>query len=66
MMKSLTINIPEEKLQQLQAIAQEKGMSTEELIQIKINEWLISKPKSFSEAAHYVLNKNTELYDRLA
>lgn len=66
MMKSLTINIPDEKLKQLQQLAEENGMTTEELIQTKINEWLIANPQDFSEVAHYVLDKNAELYDRLA
>jgi predicted transcriptional regulator len=66
MMNSLTINIPDEKLKQLQQLAEENGMTTEELIQIKINEWLTPNPQNFSEVAHYALNKNGELYDRLA
>ena len=65
-MKSLTINIPDEKLKQLQQLAEENGMTTEELIQTKINEWLTQNPKDFSEIANYVLTKNSELYNRLA
>ncbi len=63
---SLTIQIPDKKLQQLQQLAKEKGITTEELIETKINEWLTHNAQEFSEVANYIVNKNAELYKRLA
>ncbi len=65
-MNTLTINISDEKLNQLKQIAQKKGITTEELLQSKINEWLTENPDNFDQIADYVLKKNAELYKRLA
>lgn len=65
-MTSLTINLSDDKLYQLQEIAQERGMTTEQLLQTKINEWLTSNTDDFNKVTNYVLTKNSELYKRLA
>ncbi|HAC64924.1 MAG TPA: DNA-binding protein [Cyanothece sp. UBA12306] len=65
-MTPLTINLSEDKLHQLQKIAQEKGITPEELLQTKINEWLTPTPDDFNQVANYVLTKNAQLYNRLA
>ncbi len=65
-MASITINIPDDQLQKLQQLAQENGISLEDLLRASIDEWL-SYPKSeFVEASSYVLKKNAQLYRRLA
>jgi len=63
---SLTIQIPDEKLQQLQQLAKEKGITTEEIIETKINEWLTHNSQELSEGSNYVVNKNAQLYKHLA
>ena len=65
-MTSLTINLSDDKLRKLQKIAQEKGVTIEEVLQTKINEWLNPNPDNFNQVANYVLSKNAELYKRLA
>ena len=66
-MTSITINIPDEQLQKLQALAQENGISLEDLLRARrIEDWLSQPTSEFAQAANYVLNKNTELYRRLA
>lgn len=61
-MASITINIPDAQLQKLQQLAQESGISLEDLLSANIEDWL-SYPKSeFVQASSYVLNKNAELY----
>ncbi|MGK7945100.1 MAG: DNA-binding protein [Microcystaceae cyanobacterium] len=65
-MTSLTINLNNDTLHQLQQIAQQKGITPEELLQTKINEWLIQTPDKFNQVTNYVLTKNAELYNRLA
>lgn len=65
-MTSLTINLSDEKLRKLKKIAEEKGITIEEVLQTKINEWLTLNPEDFNQVANYVLTKNAELYNRLA
>jgi predicted transcriptional regulator len=65
-MAAITINIPEEQLQQLQAMAQANNISTEELLRASIEDWLNYPKSDFEQAANYVLQKNAELYRRLA
>ncbi|MDJ0718862.1 MAG: ribbon-helix-helix protein, CopG family [Prochloraceae cyanobacterium] len=64
-MSQLTINLPEEQIEQIQEIAQKLGLSTEKLLEIKINDWLTETKPYFSQAANYILKKNSELYKRL-
>ncbi|MGD2180588.1 DNA-binding protein [Lusitaniella coriacea] len=64
-MASITINISDDRLKTLQHIAQENGVSPEELLQASMEDWL-SHPKSeFSQAAQYVLAKNAKLYQHI-
>lgn len=65
-MESLTINLSDEQLDQLQAIAAQRGTSVEALVQMSIASLLTQAQPSFKESADYVLQKNTELYQRLA
>ena len=65
-MTSLTINLSDEKLHQLQKIAEKRGITIEEVLQTKINEWLTPNLDDFNQVANYVLTKNAELYNRLA
>ena len=65
-MASITIEIPDTQLKKLQQLAQENGISLEDLLRVSIDEWL-SYPKSeFVQASSYVLKKNAQLYQRLA
>ena len=65
-MSRLTINLPEEQIKQIQQIAQKLGLSTEELLKLKINDWLTETKPDFNQASNYVLKKNSELYKRLS
>jgi competence protein ComGF len=63
---SITFEISDAQLQKLQQLAQENGISFEDLLRASIEDWL-SYPKSeFIQASSYVLKKNAELYQRLA
>jgi hypothetical protein len=57
-MTVININIPDEQLQQLQAMAQTNGISTEELLRTTIEDWLNYPKSDFEQAAKYVLKKN--------
>ncbi|HEY2296038.1 MAG TPA: ribbon-helix-helix protein, CopG family [Thermoanaerobaculia bacterium] len=55
-----------ESARRLEELAVEAGVPAEELLRASVEEWL-SRPRSgFAEAASYVLQKNAELYRRLA
>ncbi|MEO0970218.1 MAG: DNA-binding protein [Cyanobacteria bacterium J06639_18] len=65
-MASITINIPDRQFQKIQELAQELSISPEELLRISLEEWLSHPQNDFSQAANYVLQKNADLYRRLA
>ena len=65
-MAYITINISDEQLRKLQQLAQESQISPEDLLQSGIDDWLATPKDEFKQAANYVLNKNAELYRRLA
>ncbi|BAU05269.1 DNA-binding protein [Fischerella major NIES-592] len=65
-MNSITIQIPDEDLEKLQATATRLGVSIEELVLMGVEQLLKQSEVSFQDAMDYVLKKNTELYKRLA
>jgi predicted transcriptional regulator len=65
-MTTLTIPISEEASRRLQEIANQEGVSSEELARAGLEDWLTRPRPDFLEAAKYVLEKNRELYRRLA
>ena len=65
-MTTLTISLSEECLQQLTERAAQLRITPEELVRASIEELLTRPEEEFQRALTYVLNKNTELYRRLA
>lgn len=65
-MTSITISLPDDKLQKIKQLALELGISPEEFLQVFITDWLDSSSNDFVQASQYVLDKNAELYKRLA
>ncbi|NES00411.1 MAG: DNA-binding protein [Symploca sp. SIO1B1] len=65
-MVAITINIPDNRFKKLQDLANVYGVAPEALLRASIKDWLSSQKSEFSDAADYVLKKNTELYRRLA
>ncbi|PAX52213.1 DNA-binding protein [Brunnivagina elsteri] len=65
-MASITVNITDEQLQQLQKLAEENHISLEDLLRANIENLLNHPQDEFTQAASYVLQKNAELYRRLA
>jgi hypothetical protein len=61
-MDAFTIVLPEEQAE----MAREAGVPAEQLLRISVEEWLDRPDRDFQEAAAYVLDKNRELYRRLA
>lgn len=65
-MTSITIDLPDQQFEKIQKLAQELGISVEELLRFSIEDWLNHPKSEFVQAADYVLHKNAELYQRLA
>ena len=65
-MTSITINLSDLEINKLTEKAEQLELSLEECVKISINHWLTDMQPDFIQAAGYVLNKNCELYERLA
>lgn len=65
-MTTLTISLPDDRLQKLKEIAMRLNIAPEELVRISIEELLTRPEEEFQRVLDYVLNKNAELYRRLA
>ena len=65
-MVDFTVSLPDELAGRLRELASEAGVSPEELLRDGAREWLTRPRRDFAEAAAYVLEKNRELYRRLA
>jgi hypothetical protein len=65
-MPIITITLDDNRLTQLQDIAAQQGISVEAIVEAEIDSLIRQSSPSFQVAADYVLQKNTELYQRLA
>lgn len=65
-MTTITITLPEDRLQKLQEMASHFQVAPEELVRAGIEELLTRPQEDFQRALEYVLRKNAELYQRLA
>ena len=65
-MTTLTIPVPDDRVHQLQELSAEFGVTLEDLVRISIEELLVHPEQKFQHAVDYVLEKNAELYRRLA
>jgi predicted transcriptional regulator len=65
-MTTIEIPLSEDRLERLKALAQQAGVSPEELARASLEEWLARPREDFQAAAEHVLRKNEELYRRLA
>ncbi|MGK0291462.1 MAG: putative DNA-binding protein [bacterium] len=67
-METVTVTLSTTMINQLKDVSQKVGVRTDELIKIAIEEKLnqLEGNSSFDKLSQYVLNKNKELYQRLA
>ena len=65
-MANITIPISEERLIKLKELAKEAHVAPEYLLRASLEEWLKQPKDDFARAANYVIQKNVELYRRLA
>ena len=65
-MANIVIHLSDNQFERLKEMACRLNVSVEELASAKVLDLLKGTDKQFEQAAHYVLNKNAELYRRLA
>jgi antitoxin FitA len=65
-MTSLQVLLSGEALEQLREMARQANVTPEELARVGLEDWLRQPREDFLRAARHVLEKNAELYSRLA
>lgn len=65
-MTTFTITIPDERVKELNKIAERFRVAPEELVRASLEELLTRPLDDFQKALERVLSKNAELYKRLA
>jgi antitoxin FitA len=65
-MQTIEIQLPEQIAAKLMETAERLGVTVEYLLQASVEEKLARLDEDFLSAANYVLEKNAELYQRLA
>ncbi len=65
-MDAITIPLSSDDLAKLREMADRHGITAEELARVSIEELLARPEEEFQRAADYVIEKNAELYRRLA
>lgn len=65
-MTTITIALPDERMEMLNEMSMKIGVTPEELLRANVEEWLDEQKSDMSQASEYVLDKNQELYRRLA
>lgn len=66
-MNTITVTLPDDRIRKLEEKAAQLGVSPEDLVRFSIEE-LLTRPidETFKQAVTYILQKNSELYRRLA
>ena len=62
----MTITLNNEQTQQLEKLAKHCSVHPQELVRAAINDFLSRPSEDFLRSAHYVVEKNEELYKRLS
>ncbi len=65
-MKTFSITVSEEIANKLQLAAKKSGLTMEDFMIASLEKQLLKPDSAFENAADYVLEKNRELYKRLA
>jgi hypothetical protein len=63
---AITIPLSDDHLTRLRAWAEQSGLTPEEFLRRRVEQLLDRPDQEFRQAASYVLQKNAELYRRLA
>ena len=63
---AVAFELSDEKIQKLRERAEEYGLTTRELLEAGIEDFLNQPDEQFEEVLKYTLHKNSELYERLS
>jgi len=64
-MKTVAVSLPDDVAVEVEKLASDRGLSVGEYLRLSLEE-KIARDENFERAARYVLEKNAELYRRLA
>jgi hypothetical protein len=65
-MSTISVSLPDDHLIKLKELASNYGITPEELVRLSVEDLLSQPNETFQRAVDYVLDKNSELYRRLA
>ena len=65
-MVTVTVTLSEDRFQKLQDLAKQFDIPVEQLLRLSFEEFIARPQEDFQKALEYVLEKNKELYKRLA
>lgn len=65
-MSTITVTVSDDRLEKLKEVAGRFNITPEDLVRVSIDELLSRPDEAFEKAVAHVLNKNSELYRRLA
>ena len=65
-METISITVADDCLSKLRELASDFNLTVEELIRLSIENLLLQPEAEFQQEMEYTLNKNQELYQRLA
>ena len=65
-MTTVALPLSDDRLARLRILAEQAGLTPEEFLRRQVDRLLDRPDEAFTRAADYVLNKNAELYRRLA
>ena len=65
-METITITMPDNRVGRLKELASDFNVTIEELVRLSVESMLLQPEPTLQQAMNYVLDKNQELYQRLA
>lgn len=65
-MATLTISLSDEEMKRLEALGKREGLTVEQMVRLGITDFIGQPDDTFRAAAKRVMEKNSELYRRLA
>ncbi len=65
-MTSITVALSDDLMNKLEDLAKRHNVAPEDLVRASVEELVGSPEEAFQDALNYVLDKNKELYKRLA
>lgn len=65
-MSTFSVTLEHDRATKLEQIAKSLGITVEDIIQLSIDDLISQSDHSFTDALNYIIEKNKELYKRLA